>query len=474
MSPDFLTWVAEGTGLPSLEGAAGVVVHASAPAQDLLGRDPTGDDLVAACAALARVRDNDPDLLTLVARAEATGSAQGAVGHERWRLTLHRSEAGRLQVLAAPPQLARCSQLERRAAAADVAAGVSHEVANALSAIVGWAQLGQQPGHATSAETFQLIEERARAARATARRLLDAVRSPEQQPPTSVPMDALVSDVVRLSQLQARERGVLVSGRVQPEARVHGTPSGLFTIVWNLVSNAIEALHPGGHVWASATVEEGKVRFVVADDGPGMDEAQRERAFDPYFTTKPAGTGLGLALVKQAAEELGGRVLLETTPGAGTRFVVELPLAEGTQSDEGRESRRPSGVHGRDAAVGLRVLIVEDDTALREMMRTTLELQRAAVDAVGSAAEALRCTGPYDVALVDLALSDARGDRLVAELRSGGVVGTAAIVTGAAEPGGLNQRGKPDLWLRKPFEPSELIEAVQVLATYGSSHAARP
>jgi signal transduction histidine kinase len=473
MSADFLSWMAEEIGLPALHAAGGVVLRASDPARDLLGEVPEGADLIATAARLTGVTPEDPALLGLVARADATGSASGAVGDGRWRLLVHRSAPGHLQLVAAPEQLTRGGHLLRRAAAADVAAGVSHEVANALSAIVGWAQLGLQQGDERSAETFGHIEDSARAARSAARRLLDAVRTPSEQVSEQVDLHAMATDVTRLSRLQARHRGVHVDCHVQEGTFALGTSAALFTIVWNLVSNAIDALGEGGTVSITATAQDGTVRLVVADDGPGMDEAQRRRAFDAYYTTKASGTGLGLALVKQAVEDLGGRILLETARGQGTRFVVELPRADPATADlagPGTERRR-SGVHGRDTTQGLRVLIVEDDDALREMMRTALELRLACVDAVGSAAEALRCTGPYDVALVDLALSDARGDHLVAQLRDHAIIGASAIVTGASEPPDLNPAGKPDVWLRKPFDPADLIETVQLLSTFTAPSA---
>jgi signal transduction histidine kinase len=454
-------------GFPLLEGVGGAVRAANPPARDRLGKDPAGEDLIAVTAQLLQVATDDPDLLALVARAETAGASTGTVGQAR--LMIHRPEAGHLQLLAVPAQLGVPTDLERRAAAGDVAAGVSHEVANALSAIVGWSQLGQQRGDAGSTEIFGLIEHSARSARAAARRLLDAVRSPAHQPSVAVDLNALITDVVRLSQLQARERDLEVTCQVQPGLFVLGTSSALFTIVWNLVINAVDAVPQGGHVAVTAAAQDDAVRLVVSDDGPGMDERQRHHVFDPYFTTKASGTGLGLPLVKDAVESIGGRILLETEAGRGASFFVELVRADpdDTQAPSDTGERRRSGVRGRPSAARLRVLVVEDDLSLRQMMHTTLTLQEAEVDAVASAAEALQQQGPYDVALVDLALTDVRGDHLVAELRRREIIGAAAIVTGASEPPRLHPGGKPDMWLRKPFEPSDLFDAVLVLAAVG-------
>lgn len=473
MSADIPRWMAAEVGLPCLEGMGGAVRCANGPAQDLLGKDPAGDDLVAAAAELAKVPCEDRDLLALIARAETAGSSAGTVGQGRWRLLVHRVGPGHLLLLGVPSQEAHHGQLARRATAGDVAAGVSHEVSNALSAIVGWSQLGQQQGHSGTTEIFGLIEESARSARGAARRLLDAVRAPAHQPAVPVDLHALVADVARLCQLQARERNLRVAWNVEPGVHVLGTSSALFTIVWNLVTNAMDALPQGGQVSIGAAAQRDTVQLMVTDDGPGMDEAARARAFDPYFTTKATGTGLGLALVKEAAEALGGHIRLESEPGRGTRFIVQLRRAEPSDAagTEASEARRRSGVRGRNPLRHLHVLVVEDDDALREMMQTTLSLQHVRVHAVASAAEARRHAGPYHVGLVDLALSDARGDQLLAELRREGIVHASAIVTGASEPPDLPPGAKPDLWLRKPFEPDELLEAIQLLSTFGDAQA---
>lgn len=474
MSAHSLTWIADEVGLPSLVGVDGVVVRANDTARVLIDGDPLGEDLVGTVGRLVGVAEDDRALLGLIAHAGVTGSATGSVGpDEGWRVVIQSNETGgQMTVLAAPRHLEHTVPMRRRAAAADVAAGVSHEVANALSAIVGWAQLGQQQQSADALATFALIEDSARSARSAARRMLDAVRSPGSSP-HALDLSAVLTDVVRLLGPEAHDRGITFDNRVPDATFVVGTPSALFTIVWNLVRNAMEAMDQGGCITTSAEPHDGTLRLVVADEGPGMNESQRLRAFDPYFTTKPTGTGLGLAMVNEAVEELGGRIVVDSVQDGGTRFVVELPRADApAPADDGPSARRPSGVHGRSEG-GMRLLLVEDDAALREMMRTTLQLRQVEVDAVGSTAEALRLQATYDVALVDLSLSDGRGDHLVAELRQRGNIRTAALVTGASEPSNLNPNGRPDLWLRKPFEPNDLLETVRLLRAFGGQDAAQ-
>ena len=199
---------------------------------------------------------------------------------------------------------------------------------------------------------------------------------------------------------------------------------------------------------------------MVEDDGPGMSEEQQRRAFEPYFTTKADGTGLGLALVKQTVGELGGSIELKSVWGSGTRFTVALPLAAGS-STRRPAHKRSSGVFYAEP-IPHRVLVVDDDLGLREMIATALGMRGADVVAVGSADAALAEKGPFALAIIDLLLPDQRGDALLARLRATGVAEVGLLVTGTEPPANLVPDGTPDVLLRKPFELEELFESLAV------------
>ncbi len=97
----------------------------------------------------------------------------------------------------------------------------------------------------------------------------------------------------------------------------------------NLVQNALEAAGPAGRARVAAREDAAGVTFEVADDGPGLDDAQRERLFTPGFTTKARGSGLGLTLVERIVAEHGGRIAVESAPGRGTTFRLSLPRHPG-------------------------------------------------------------------------------------------------------------------------------------------------
>ena len=97
----------------------------------------------------------------------------------------------------------------------------------------------------------------------------------------------------------------------------------------NLVKNGLEATEPSGHVRVAADADRGAIEWVVADDGPGLDESQKRRLFVPEFTTKPGGSGLGLTIVERIASDHGGAIRVESEPGRGTSFHLRLPLQRG-------------------------------------------------------------------------------------------------------------------------------------------------
>jgi signal transduction histidine kinase len=105
----------------------------------------------------------------------------------------------------------------------------------------------------------------------------------------------------------------------------------------NLLANACDAITGQGNLWITTRAEDGVVRITIRDDGVGMPADVRARIFEPFFTTKDvgSGTGLGLAITHSVVAAHGGRITVESTPGAGARFEITLPVprADGAQAD---------------------------------------------------------------------------------------------------------------------------------------------
>lgn len=360
-------------------------------------------------------------------------------------------------------------QVQQKAAAADLAAGVSHEVANALSAIVGWAQVARErPDKAPPEEALSLIEKSAQVARDATQDLLRMVRHTNHER-SRTNLSVVIRDVVRLLRPEAQKKRVNLHATTNDACWVEGKRSQLFSVVWNLAHNAVQMVPSAGEVAITARPRGDLIHLEVRDNGPGMSDAQKQRVFEPYYTTRSEGTGLGLAIVRETVESLGGKIRLDTSPGQGARFRIQLP-----QSGIRRESElvprptRISRVMKPDEAQRVHVLVVEDDEGVRGLISTTLALGGVTSTCVSSGEKALAREENFSAALIDLTLPDARGDILLANLRERGVVTRAAIMSGAPPPDDADPNGEPDRWLRKPFDPSDLLVCVRELVESGS------
>jgi two-component system NtrC family sensor kinase len=111
-----------------------------------------------------------------------------------------------------------------------------------------------------------------------------------------------------------------------PAAKVCSDPDGLRQVLQNLIGNAVAAAPDGGEIEVGSRVEGGRLRLTVIDNGPGISEKDSEKIFEPLYTTKPDGLGLGLAISRTIVERLGGTLSARNAPGRGAAFTVELPL----------------------------------------------------------------------------------------------------------------------------------------------------
>ncbi|HYW51520.1 MAG TPA: ATP-binding protein [Gemmatimonadaceae bacterium] len=238
----------------------------------------------------------------------------------------------------------RAGQLE---AVSELAASLAHEIKNPLASIRSAVeQLGRMP-HAdedTGALTRLVVRESDRLARLLSE-FLDFARVRVTRV-TPLDLAALVRDTMNLVQAHPDRSSTtaLLFDAEPAEQQIDGDSDLLHRAIFNLVLNAAQALGEGGTVRVTlraATPElvpggvlpdAGAVRLVIEDDGPGMPADVRDRIFTPFFTTKPRGSGLGLPVVHRAIEAHRGVVLVDSSPGSGTRFTIILPR---TQSENG-------------------------------------------------------------------------------------------------------------------------------------------
>jgi signal transduction histidine kinase len=213
---------------------------------------------------------------------------------------------------------------EKLAGIGRLAAGVAHEINNPLAVILGYAKILRRRAEGSLAEDLAVIEEETLRAKEIVEGLLDLSR-PLSADAERVDLRALCDDVVsRLREARLLE-GVQVG--VDGAAAAPGSREKLRQVVLNLVKNAAEAAGRGGRVDIRVAARDGQAEVSVADDGPGIAPEVKSRLFEPFLTTKPRGTGLGLAVSRAIARAHGGELVAGDAPERGARFALRIPAA---------------------------------------------------------------------------------------------------------------------------------------------------
>lgn len=248
------------------------------------------------------------------------------------------TEAGRLGI-AFNSMLEQIEEAFRARAASEArlrqfAADASHELRTPLTSIRGYAELwrtGALRSEAELSEAMRRIEEEARRMGALVEDLLVLARLDQGRPLERAPvrLDQIAADGVRDARAVEPDRPI---DTALEAVTVVGDELRLRQVVANLLANARQHTPSGTPVHVSVAADGTVARLVVADEGPGMPPEVAARVFERFFRADPSrsraggGTGLGLAIVAAVAEAHGGRATVQSTPGAGSRFCVELPL----------------------------------------------------------------------------------------------------------------------------------------------------
>jgi signal transduction histidine kinase len=356
------------------------------------------------------------------------------------------------------------SRDRRLTAVGQLAAGVMHDVNNALNPIMAAAYLLEMNAENPAAvrDYAVRIARAAETGAATAARVGRFIR---QEPllgarEDTVDLSVMAEEVVAMTRplWQERAKGgvVQLDESLAPGALVRGIAGELREALLNLVQNALDAMAGGGTLRIRTAVEANEISVEVTDTGVGMSAEVRERAFEPFFTTKGVnGTGLGLAEVYGIARRHRGRAEIESTPGEGTTVRLVFP--------PGAEEQRAPAPMGSKPRPARKILLVEDHTDSREFMTALLETDGHHVEAVKTVADARerldREQGAYyEVLLTDIGLPDGSGWDLVAFARQRRPSLRIGVVTGW-EPRN-EQDPACDFTMRKPVGAADLLAQI--------------
>jgi len=364
-------------------------------------------------------------------------------------------------------------QSEKLAAVGQLVSGVAHELNNPLTSIAGLSEflLEQKELGAKDRGHLRVIHEQAdRAGRIVRNLLTFARKGPGEQAP--VDLNDVIQRTLLLMSYDLTLKDIAVEKDLGTLPPVLGDRHALQQVLLNLLTNAAQAVAENPpdrrRVIQIATWFDDRVRMKVADSGEGIADDALPHVFTPFFTTKEPGqgTGLGLSITYSIVEAHAGRIAVERPPEGGAVFLVDLPPAPAGVALHPTPVPEPAPA---PAAAKRAILLVDDDPAVRRMVKALFGREGHTVDVARNAQHALDLAGAraYDLILAD-AQARARDHlfvtRLVETLPA--LKGRMLVATGDVRPGSDDALARLGLrYVRKPFNLRDLRdEAARVWA----------
>jgi nitrogen-specific signal transduction histidine kinase/ActR/RegA family two-component response regulator len=362
---------------------------------------------------------------------------------------------------------------QKTEALARLAGGIAHDFNNLLAIVLGEVSLLEDDlaGHeGLDRSRLERLRKVADRGAALVRQLLAYARKADVELET-VELNAMVQEVTQLvRETFPRSIEVTCSTTTGP-LHVRGDATQIQQVLLNLSVNARDAMPEGGrlHLETSETRPTSggappMARLRVRDTGTGMDAELQQRIFDPFFTTKDfgRGTGLGLAVVQGIVEYHGGIIRVDSAPGRGTTFTIDLPTTTGEAPAEVRSTALAVVRGGRE-----RILVVEDEPMVREVVVDLLSRKGYECVVAEDGARAVTLLAQHgatlSAVLTDLGLPKLEGAPLVRRLRAGHPTVPIVVASGLIEPGveeALREAGVSEI-IWKPYDLGVLAASVR-------------
>jgi signal transduction histidine kinase/CheY-like chemotaxis protein len=369
------------------------------------------------------------------------------------------------------------SQMEKLSALGELASGVAHDFNNTLAGILGRAQLLLRTTNDPEKmkRGLDIIIKTAEDGAKTVKRIQDFARQRRDHNFELVLVDQILTDASEITRprwknwAEASNIHINLDLHTGSKARVMGDDSELREVLVNMVFNAIDAMPAGGTLSLSTRSVGESVVISIADTGVGMDPDVRSRIFDPFFTTKgKAGLGLGLAVSFGIIRRHGGNIEVDSELGSGTEFRIVLPLAAVSADSITPEIVKPTPqpcISLVQDQVQTRILVVDDEEFVRELLKEILESEGCKVSLAESGTEALELfsASQFDGVFTDVGMPGMSGWELAHAIREQSEMIPIAVITGWGEAVGSNEQKAAgvDWVVAKPFTADRISELVK-------------
>jgi PAS domain S-box-containing protein len=383
----------------------------------------------------------------------------------------------------AEEQLAQAQKLQ---AVGTLAGGVAHEVNNQLMAVLGFGEFVVKelgPNHSQTKDVEEMIRAAMRAAQVAQQLLTFSRRQVHQVRPLGM-YEAVTALAPVLERILGADKELVVLPD-RSRSRVVADPTQVDQVLINLAANARDAMGTGGRLTISTdevvlderyarehglkhVVPGPHVRLIVSDTGCGMDRATLAKIFEPFFTTKPvgSGTGLGLSTVYGIVKQHEGFIWAYSEPGHGTTFKIYLPAAAAEQVS--MAGPRDAPVERAPLEPGL-VLVVEDEAAVRQLVRRSLEAVGLTVLEAENGQQALEVVARRretpKLVLTDVIMPGLNGRELSERLATTQPGLRVLFMSGYTDDDVLARSLLPAQapFIQKPFGPDELVAKVRTM-----------
>jgi signal transduction histidine kinase/ActR/RegA family two-component response regulator len=371
-------------------------------------------------------------------------------------------------------------QSEKISGIGEFVAGVAHELNNPLTSVMGFAELLQQSEMPEQQRRYlEVIFKSAKRCQKIVSSLLSFARrhAPERK---VVCLNEIAESAVEILRYQMRTSNIEVLTQLDPNLPLTEIDSHQMQQVFlNIINNARQAMEgqtTNGRLRVTTESQDERVRVIFQDNGPGIPAENLKKIFNPFFTTKEVGkgTGLGLSLCYGIVSEHGGTITPHSKEGEGATFVIEIPVARKPATAADKKAATQAIPKLSQEGVGKRVLVVDDEDTILQMIREALAINGYKVDVARDGETALRLLGQfhYDLALCDWKMPGLNGQQVYERLHerdpemSQRLIFITGDVVNEKTQEFLQARNK--VCLSKPFTLGDFRSAInQVMKTAG-------